>query len=235
MARTLTILVYEDDDVHVNQLITAFSKQLKNGTTVRLVWFRDGFDRRNDDDDPNCYPARVKPEYVPTVIELSAKGTQPQSRGAQSWWQSEFDGAVLDIYDGDLTPVGREFGDWLATAEFAGPVFVVSRLGHDTGWFTSLRNVRNGRKGDGRWAQNAVDFLLQNCKPGQTLVNYRGREPKTLLKEFDSAATRRAARGPGSPKLPPWDCCYFGEDSGAARALGSFFRMEFFDGEAVHD
>lgn len=165
-----TILLFEDQKRDGDLVAEALQRALPS----TLVWFRKVPSRlslryaRYD-----YFPLEANSGEEPQVRLFNAKSYK---KGKARWWQGEFDGAILDLFQ-DGQPVAADFLTWLQWARFLGPVVLATYYTHPTQHFPLLPGLERLSKREEHWQQKAVSLLLPGLHAYQQTVGGRGRDP----------------------------------------------------------
>jgi hypothetical protein len=225
-----TFLLFEDEQDAGEQLLNELTRQ-SGDDEHRVVWFKRGFDPPAG---RQVYPVSVEDGFeLPEVFAVTKAGRRPLD-SAQTWRQSQFDAAILDlILQKRGIPVGFDYAEWLELAGFRGPVVIVSQQDRDQRQFKSL-DILHLHKLEDEWERRAINRVLIGTRAGVTgerkpqrrflPVNYLGREPITLLSSF-------YAQSGGTQQ--DWRCIYFGRDEQFEKHLRQFFDLKPYASDKV--
>lgn len=233
--RSHRVLLFEDSEDSA-ELIIAELLRRAFGTPLQVVWFsaRPDFEVGKD----------FWSDSFPIVCDANdpqIRGeVEPATRTGGTWWQGDFDGAILDVYHQKTgTRVGEEFALWLQHARFTGPVILCSAENLPPGQFPLLPLARCVMKGgpvskggaSPPWVVEVCDTLLAGlglCDThGVRNVGARGRDPSTAdnMHTYWAEAERLAAAR-GSTPGEGWSL-WIGKDVAArARILGFLNQKE---------
>jgi hypothetical protein len=220
-----TILIFEDNEDHARVLLDAIADRLERGETAKIVWWDD---RLKEDDRP-IYPIEAADGYQGYVCELvtgkriEVRQLTDGDRGKCSWWQEEFDAAIIDIFiEGTREDrVGYRYAEWLRMADFRGPVTLITERKNAVNRFTEFGKVH---KGDGDWAGKTADRMLRGIRRPKAReerrhrlhVNFRGRKPEYVRRYLEDETLAQAEN---------WYSICFGNDKRTARQLREFFNL----------
>lgn len=222
MSKSFYVLLYEDQESDKDEFIKSLKERAKQeGLCFWVVWFKHAFSYPSSQND-NGFQLELQPhDEPPELIELPDGGTP--SKGKRTWWQGEFQGAILDIYRmGD--PVGEEYAEWLEHAKFNGPVVLTSVKNIPTARFFWLPNLERVTKDASKtWINRSIDFLIHGLKfrdPQISIVNPQGRDPNLILRDFYQCARMEFGGG-----IRQWRFFWVSEDHGLGEKLHNFFEL----------
>jgi hypothetical protein len=226
MPEPLRILVFEDSDADFSALLDALHAKTGPDVAFQITWFKAGFRPPSGPEFQNKlpYPVRVAKNDRPMVIDVDARGRR-QAVGSFETWQYQFDAAVLDVvHQPSSTEVGYWFADWLGYANFAGPVFLLSKNPVHTSR-RGLADLRRDSKEAKDWVERISNDLAQphprNLK--RMNVDFRGRPPQRLIADFCER---------GRPENVRRSIAYLGADPVLGAELADFFHMRLIGGSA---
>lgn len=176
-----TILVYEDIESEALKMIEALRSSASSATTdatnevkVKCVWFK-----TQALPDHTAWPRRMPLRPTEAII-FDTDGTRSVLK--QPWWQGDFDGAVIDVWDLSTNePKGETYLKWLSFADFDGPVSIVSSKNVPAARRSSLASSLAFKKDeDDAWCRTAATHVLHDWafrSPMVPIVGSRGLNP----------------------------------------------------------
>lgn len=186
MDKRAKVLIYDDEEEVVDNIISETRKTLGPSDSREFVHFRRGFNWDRGKYREDLHPAELPSGYEPDVFVVTAANIT-RKKGKHVWWQAEFAGAILDIYDEGGEPLGNKFADWLNLAEFDGPIVVISKGPQRGDHFGRLRSYETVSKTKENWPAKVVEFLGQRSatnsdEPARQLSRSRADEvPERVL------------------------------------------------------
>jgi hypothetical protein len=177
--RSVRVLLYEDLRQDAHRIVRALQGRV--GLSLRVVWFKaePGFRHGRKaalgrDVWTDSFPLTLKRDVV---VEVFANGKWRRQAGGQ-WWQSDFDAAVLDVYEEGRIPAGENFARWLEHARFAGPVILASFHDLPASQFPQLPSMQMVNKHNDDWEEDVATRLYESLAPvGVRIVNAAGQNP----------------------------------------------------------
>lgn len=225
MTEPTCFLLFEDTSEHATLIATAIAERATEQERIEIVWFDGPFSKPLAGlTAPNPYP--VQPAKA--VMEIINNRVISKEPRRLAWWQCDFDAAILDVFDAESgTSAGYDFAAWLDKAFYRGPVVVASINPGDAARFPSLKSkFISKQQALQAWTEAVAECVLPAKRLAEPRVNFSGRSPETLLSDF----FRTALGG-----RRPWLCAYFGRDRPISEQASTFFSLDSFDNEYLHD
>ena len=94
MKQSFSLLLFEDTDRPAKDFLSALATACGTRTGVRVVWFKEPPPGGQTKEGT---PLRMPEGARPTIVEVG-KGPMTRSQGSATWWQSDFAGAIVDVY-----------------------------------------------------------------------------------------------------------------------------------------
>ena len=232
--KLVRVLLFEDSK-DTAELIIAELQKTASPVPLQVVWFSSRPDFEEGKEFwSDSFPLACQTNFP----EIKGEG-EAALRGDSTWWQGDFDGAILDVYDQKTGKrVGEEFALWLQHARFVGPVVLCSVQDLPPGQFPLLplarcvTKSRTSPKGDGvpDWVREVSETLwagLRFCeKNGVRNVGSRGRDPGATdsVRRYWGEAERLATREGSSP-AEGW-ALWVGDDAAARERVLAFLNQK---------
>ena len=198
----IRILLFEDTEDDARAIIAQL-KGHAGADPFQVVWFSSGPDFVAIRDFwSDSFPIRSTPELVHIIGDT----TRPVD--ANTWWQQDFDGAILDVYEHRKGRVGELFARWLQHARFSGPVVIASVEDLPAGAFPFLPFVSCVTKRD-EWIHQVCGRVVRGIRfcrsQAIAAVGARGRDPKRpdSVQLFWKEAEEQAKKNNREPE-PAW-------------------------------
>lgn len=241
--REVQVLLYEDTPADGRRLSKAIVDSTPPDVTVRIVWFLHSPNfpeskvavENDDDEDPGGGGQGCWSDSFPLVapqsldVKVWSSGRWKPQRGHR-WWQGDFDGAMLDVYEGIDYKAGEDFARWLAYARFSGPVIMTSGYNLRPSKFPLLPGMEVlSKKGNLDWPALAAQRFWDALPPaGRRLVGMCGRNPKDpecVRRFWNYVSERRDPMRSTNPSRSLW----FGSDHPFAENVLNFLCHDLRD------